>query len=96
MTSAGVRQPSAWRGRLLRVVAMASRSLMLCRDRSVPFGKYWKQAVGVFVGATLPRAVRVTEVDFESGVDAEARVLRHFGALVPRQRTTQMLGQRMG
>jgi len=34
-----------------------------------------QQAVGVLVGATLPRAVRVGEVDLDAGVDAQPRVL---------------------
>src|SRR5829696_9333909 len=42
-----------------------------------------QQAVGVLVGAALPRAVRVAEVDGQPGVDAQPRVLGHLGALVP-------------
>ena len=50
--SAGVFQPRVLRGRLLSVAATASISSAFHRERSVPFGKYWrKQAVGVLVGA---------------------------------------------
>jgi len=38
--------------------------------------------------------VRVTEVDVQSGVDAELGVLGHLGALVPGQRATELSGQR--
>ncbi|MEU9115993.1 amidohydrolase family protein [Streptomyces sp. NPDC048483] len=34
-----------------------------------------EQAVGVFVGAALPRAVRIGEVDLQAGIDAELSVL---------------------
>ena len=53
-----------------------------------------QQAVGVFVGAPLPWAVWVTEVDLEPGVDAELGVLGHLGALVPGERVAELVGQR--
>ena len=43
---------------------------------------------------TLPRAVRVAEVDRQPGVDAQLDVLGHLGALVPGQRSAQLVGQR--
>ncbi|ESY59950.1 hypothetical protein X742_34895 [Mesorhizobium sp. LNHC232B00] len=46
----------------------------------------WKvlsqQAVGVFVGASLPRALGIAEVNLEPGVDAQVGVLRHFRSQV--------------
>ncbi len=42
-----------------------------------------KQAVGVLVGASLPRRLWVAEEDRQAGVDAQLRVLRHLRALVP-------------
>ena len=61
----------------------------------MPLGKYWpQQAVGVLVGAALPGAVGVTEVDVEVGIDSQLGVLGHLGALVPGQRAAQLLGQR--
>src|SRR5215204_2259017 len=49
-----------------------------------------QQAVGVLVGAALPGALRVAEVDGQPGVDAQLRVLGHLGALVPGQRATKL------
>jgi hypothetical protein len=42
-----------------------------------------EQAVGVLVGAALPRAARVTEVDLDAGVDGELGVLGHLPAVIP-------------
>src|SRR5436305_1983248 len=53
-----------------------------------------EQAVGVFVGAALPGALRVAEVDLEAGVDSKLRVLGHLGALVPDERAAKLLGER--
>ena len=36
---------------------------------------YWSQSVGVLVGATLPRALRIAEVDLDARIDLEARSL---------------------
>src|ERR671938_525398 len=44
-----------------------------------------EQAVGVFVAAALPGAVRVAEVDRAAGGQAELGVAGHFAALVPGQ-----------
>jgi len=46
--SAGVFQPSVFRGRALRAAATASSSSRECLDRSVPFGKYWRSRPLVF------------------------------------------------
>ena len=43
-----------------------------------------QQAVGVLVGAALPGAVGVTEVDVEAGIDSQLGVLGHLGALCQR------------
>src|ERR1035437_88563 len=42
-----------------------------------------EQAIGVLVGAALPGAVGVAEVDLDAGVDREALVARHLPALIP-------------
>src|SRR5512144_2203201 len=44
-----------------------------------------QQSVGVLVGATLPRALRIAEVDLDARIDLEACMLRHFGSLIPCQ-----------
>src|ERR1019366_8902371 len=53
-----------------------------------------QQAVGVLVGAALPRTARVAEEDLQAGREAEFGVPGHLGALIPGQRSTQLLGQR--
>jgi hypothetical protein len=53
-----------------------------------------QQPVGVLVGAALPRALRVAEVDLKAAVDPQLRVLAHLGALVPGQRPEKLLGER--
>jgi hypothetical protein len=52
-----------------------------------------QQAVRILVGASLPRALRVTEVDFHIGRDCKALVLGHLFSLAPRQRASQGGGQ---
>ena len=52
-----------------------------------------QQAVGVLVGAALPGAVWIAEVDRHAGTDKLLRVLGHFGSLVPGQRLAQLFGQ---
>lgn len=49
-----------------------------------------QQAVGVFVGAALPGAGGVAEVDRDVGGDGEGLVGGHFGALVPGQGPLQV------
>jgi hypothetical protein len=53
-------------------------------------GAFWeiltKQAVGVLVRASLPRALRVGEVDRDSGLDLERGVLGELFAAIPGQR----------
>src|SRR5882757_7296620 len=52
-----------------------------------------EQPVGVLVGAALPGASWIAEVDLDSRIDLETTVLSHFGPLIPGQRTTQFFGQ---
>jgi hypothetical protein len=52
-----------------------------------------EQAIGVLVGAPLPRAARVTELDLYAGINGELEVLSHLPTLIPGQRATQLLGQ---
>ena len=48
------------------------------------FGKVLaEESVGVFVGAALPWAFGVADVDLDSGVDRELGVLGHLLALIP-------------
>ena len=53
-----------------------------------------QETIGVLVGASLPRAVWVAEVDRQSCLDSQLDVLRHLGALVPRQGSAQVRRQR--
>jgi len=53
-----------------------------------------QQAVGVLVGAALPWALWVAEVDLQAGVEPQPFVLGHLGALVPGQRAAQLLRER--
>ena len=50
-----------------------------------------QQAVGVFVGAALPGALRITEVDLHLRGHREAFVSGHLQASIPGQRTPQGL-----
>jgi hypothetical protein len=78
------------RGLPLRVAATASISSVVHRDsREV----LTQQAVGVLIRPALPRAVRISEIDADSGVDLQWCVLGEFLAAVPGQRTAQLLGQ---
>jgi hypothetical protein len=47
-----------------------------------------QQPIGILVGAALPWALRIAEVDLDSRVDFETIMLSHFGSLIPSQRTT--------
>jgi four helix bundle protein len=50
-----------------------------------------EQAMGIFVGAPLPRAVRVAEVHGDVGRDGEALMGRQFAATIPGERPTELL-----
>src|SRR5690242_1322568 len=60
-------------------------------------GAFWKvlaqQSVGVLVGAALPWAVRIAEIDLDASVDLQACVLSHLSPLIPSQRPAQLLRQ---
>src|SRR3546814_20451320 len=50
-----------------------------------------QQTIRVLVGATLPWALRIAEVDRQAGVDAQLGMLGHFRSLIPCERLTQLL-----
>ena len=52
-----------------------------------------EQTVGALIAATLPWALTVTEVDLETGINPQLRVLGHLGTWVPGQRATQLSRQ---
>jgi hypothetical protein len=52
-----------------------------------------QKSIRVLVRAALPRATRIAEADFDSGVDPQPCMLRHLGPLIPRQRAPESLGQ---
>ena len=52
-----------------------------------------QEPVGVFVGAALPGAVRIAEVDFDIGRQGEASVVSKFFAAVPGQRPAEVSGE---
>lgn len=52
-----------------------------------------KQTVVVLDAAPLPVTLRVAEVDLETGIDPQLRVLGHLGTLIPGQRAPQVGGQ---
>jgi hypothetical protein len=52
-----------------------------------------EQAIGVLVGAPLPRAAGVAEGDLDTGVDGELEVLGHLPTVIPGQRAAHLLGQ---
>src|SRR3974390_2319890 len=60
-------------------------------------GAFWKilaqQSVGVLVGAALPWAVGIAEVDLDASIDLQACVLSHLSSLIPSQRPPQLLRQ---
>src|SRR5437899_11899749 len=49
-----------------------------------------QQAIGVFVAATLPGTVRMSEVDFDAGFFSQFRMLCHFAPLVISERATHV------
>jgi len=50
------------------------------------------ESVGVFVGSSLPRAVRVSEKHLHASAWGEALVARHFPSLVPCQCSHRSFG----
>jgi hypothetical protein len=51
-----------------------------------------EQPIGVFVGAALPGAARVAEIDLHARVDGELGVLGHLLAVIPGEGAAQLLG----
>jgi hypothetical protein len=67
---------------------LSAMSAEVCAFREV----LSQQAVRILVRTTLPRALRITEVDLKPGIDAQPDMLCHFCSLVPCQRLAQLLG----
>jgi hypothetical protein len=60
------------------------------------FGKVLpQQPVSVLVGSTLPRTLRIAEIDFQSGVDPKLSMLGQLRSLVPGQRSSQVCRQHL-
>ena len=55
-----------------------------------------QQPVGVLVGAALPRALRIAEVDIDLGCEREATMVGKFLAAVPGQRPAEFARQGAG
>lgn len=51
------------------------------------------ESVRVLVGSSLPRAVRIAEVDLEFCREGDLFVSGEFGSLIPGQGLTQVFGQ---
>ncbi len=79
----------AWSG-----VQRMDDGVQFFRTVSTKVCSLWKvlaeKTIGVFVAAALPRALRVAEIDVETGVDPELGMLGHLGALVPGQGSAQV------
>ena len=54
-----------------------------------------KQTVGVFIGTTLPRTLRIAEVNVDVGRQRQAPMLRKLLAAVPGQRLIQLIRYRL-
>ena len=52
-----------------------------------------QQAIGVLVGAPLPRALRIAEVDGDVGGQGEALVVGEFFSAIPGERLIEFVGQ---
>ena len=52
-----------------------------------------KKSIGVFIGTSLPRALRITEVDLHAGGQREVFVVRHLASSVPGKRQSQFFGE---
>src|SRR6204780_2745236 len=49
-----------------------------------------QQPIGILVRSSLPRAVRLAEVDVQAGINPQLCVLAHLRPLVPGQRTSEL------
>ena len=54
-----------------------------------------KQTVGVFIGTTLPRTLRIAEVNVDVGRQRQAPMVRKLLAAVPGQRLIQLIRYRL-
>ena len=73
---------------------MALSLAWLCRDRSVPRGRYWRSKRLVF--SFEPRCqgdVRIAEIDLDVGRQCQALVIGEFFASVPGQGLVEFAGQ---
>ena len=52
-----------------------------------------QQAIGVFIGASLPRALRIAEIDGDVGGQGEALVVGEFFSAIPGERLIEFVGQ---
>ena len=81
--SAGVFQSSVFRGRELRAAGYGCNLVGAVHAEIGPFGEVLaQQSVNVLVGAALPWAVRIAEIDSHARLDLEARVLGHLSPLI--------------
>lgn len=61
------------------------------------FGKVLpQQAISVFVAPALPGALRVAEIDFQTRVDLELRMLGHLRTLIPSKRSPKNRNRAIG
>ena len=82
------------RGRPLSVAATALEFVAVPAGEVGALGEVLaQQAIGVLVGAALPRAVRVGEEDLDAGIGLQLGVLGHLLAAVPGQCLAQRAGQ---
>jgi hypothetical protein len=81
-------------GLSLSGLAIALSLAWLCRDRSVPRGRYWRSNLLVFfVRAALPGRPRVTKIDIDLGRQCQALMIGELFASVPGQRPVEFTGQ---
>src|SRR5690242_14919098 len=52
-----------------------------------------QETIGVFIAASLPRALRIAEVDFHICRHRELRMLRHLQSAIPSQRSLERCGE---
>jgi hypothetical protein len=92
-TSEGVLKPRLSRATVELGGDRIQRSLVDLAEVGAPGQVLAEQAVGVLVGAPLPGAAWVAEVDLDTGVDGELLVFGHLAAVIPGQRVSHLLGQ---
>ena len=92
--SAGVRQSRIFRGRELSSAATASRSPLVHLERSVPFGKYWRNSPLVF--SLVPRCQGLRGSVKNTGMPVSTLIANSVGgeffAAVPGERTDELVG----